>query len=485
MEKKLDHQQFPPVISVLGHVDHGKTTLLDTIRKTNITDKEHGGITQSIGESSVEIEHDGKKRSITFIDTPGHEAFSKMRSHGVASSDIVFLVVAADDGIKPQTKESIGLILEAKIPYIVVITKIDLETAQVTKVKKELVAQEVMLEGMGGEVPFIGVSSKKGEKIKDLLELALVVYDLASISKDKNGKFLGNVIESRIDKRRGALASVIVKNGALSVGDNLYTTTKRVGKVKALIDTFGKNVPEVLPGDAAEILGVGEVLSSGELLFKEEQEKVKTQEKLVTSREPMDLATLMQEKVKSKLPIVVKTHTSGEYEAILSSLPESVEVVFEGRGDIAASDVLLAKDFKAIIVGFNVGIEKQAKSLADNQNTFYRTYTIIYELLDELKDAAGLLHEGPKVRGKAEILAQFDGNEGKIIGASVIEGRIALNDMVVLENDKEEKKAKIISLKQGKKDVKEAGKGKECGFMISPSIDFTIGDVVLSYGPKN
>ncbi len=493
MEDKKQFTQYPPVVSVLGHVDHGKTTLLDAIRKSNIASGEAGGITQSIGASSIEIDsfdssqgkHEGKKRWITFIDTPGHEAFSNMRSHGVSASDVVLLIVAADDGIKPQTIESIEKIKASNLPYIVVITKMDAPGAEIEKVKQQLLKEQVLLEGLGGDVPYIGVSAKTGEKVSDLLDLIAIVYDIREIKKSETEDFLGVVIEAKLDKRRGILASVIVKAGKLAVGEKIYFEAKEVGKVRALVDTFGKQVKEALPGDAVEILGSTEVLSAGSLLATKPGALVVAQAKEVAKYTSADLMKHLAEIKEEKVNIVLKTHTSGELEAISESLPEDVQVIFEGRGDIGVSDVMMAKDFNAIVVGFNVDIEKQAKILADTQGTFYRNYTIIYNLLDELADAVTLIKERAqrKIFGKGQILAVFEGNEGKILGVRVDEGKLKVGDTIVITRGvNETSSSKIMSLKQGKNDIKEIGKGNECGIMIDPMVDFTIGDMVISWG---
>lgn len=482
-QKNGQSQSFPPVVSVLGHVDHGKTTLLDTFRKSSIAAREAGGITQAIGASTVEVTHDGVKRLITFIDTPGHEAFSNMRSHGVSASDIILLVVAADDGIKPQTKESLDKIVASGLPYIVVITKTDAPGANIEKVKQQLAKEGVLLEGLGGDVPYIGVSAKTGDKIADLLELIVIVYDISEVKKTVDSDFEGVVIEAKLDKRRGILASLIVKKGKLSVGEKVFTTSKEVGKVRALTNTALKQVKEALPGDAVEILGLTEVLQAGSVINSKGTTTAVSSSALTTPTD-MDFMKLIQTKQTEKLPVIIKTQTSGEFEAILAALPDDIEVVFEGRGEISASDILKARDFSAIVVGFNVDIEKQAKVLAEASKTFYSTYTIIYNLLDELKDAAELLKERAqrKVLGKAQILATFEGNEGQILGTRIIEGRLMVGDKIVItKGDDETTESKIISLKQGKKDVKELGKGNECGIMIDPQVDFTIGDMVLSF----
>lgn len=483
MEKQIQQSQvYPPVVSVLGHVDHGKTTLLDSVRKSNQASREAGGITQAIGASKIEVTHDGVKRFITFIDTPGHEAFANMRSHGVSASDVVLLIVAADDGVKPQTKESIEKILASKLPFIAVITKMDAPGANIEKVKQELAKEGVLLEGLGGQVPFIGVSAKTGEKIQDLLELIIVVYDFSEIKKDENNDFTGVVIEAKLDKRRGVLASLVIKMGKISVGDKVFTESREVGKVRALIDSTGSQVKTVLPGEAVEILGLTEVLPAGSVVNTKGTTVAEVQKSLGT-HSPTDLMKLLQGGQVEKLPVIVKTQTSGEYEAIQKSLPEDVEVVFEGRGEISVSDILMSRDFNALVVGFNVDIEKQAKTLAESNKTFYRTYNIIYNLLDELKDAVDLIHERAKrkVFGKAQILATFEGNQGQILGVRVQEGRLAIGDKIVVTRGEDETpESKILTIKQGKNDVKEVGKGNECGIMIDPQVDFTIGDMVIS-----
>lgn len=484
MEKtNVPTNTFPPVVSVLGHVDHGKTTLLDTIRKSSVATREAGGITQAIGASKIEITHDGVKRNITFIDTPGHEAFSNMRSHGVSASDIVLLVVAADDGIKPQTKESIEKIIASKLPFIVVITKMDAEGANIEKVKQSLAKEGVLLEGLGGDIPFIGVSAKTGDKIPDLLDLIVIVYDFAEIKKNPSQEFTGVLIEAKLDKRRGVLASLIVKNGKIEVGDKIYTQEKEVGKIRALVDALGTQVKEALPGDAIEIMGLTEVLAAGSVINTKSISLTPVVSKEVATHTTMDLMKILQTKQNEKLPVIIKTQTSGEFEAILGALPEDVQVVYEGRGEISASDIMMARDFNAIVVGFNVEIEKQAKVLADSNKTFYRTYNIIYNLLDELKDAIALIKERAqrKELGRGQILATFVGNEGQIIGVRIIEGKFTVGDKIIITRGEEETpESKIMSLKQGKKDLKELIKGNECGIMIDPQVDFTIGDMVIS-----
>lgn len=477
--------QFPPVVSVLGHVDHGKTSLLDAIRKSDIAGVEHGGITQRIGTSEIEIEHEGKKRSITFIDTPGHEAFFTMRSQGVNASDIALLIVAADDGVMPQTKESIEKIKEAGIPYIVVITKIDVPGAQIEKVKQMILGEGILLEGFGGEVPYMGVSSKTGENIKDLLDLVVLVSDLHPAEKSSELPFMGVVIDSKLDKRRGPVSTLIVKQGKLSTGVKLYHLDQDLGKVRALFNSTGTGVKEAYPGQGVEILGLTKVLDTGAVILDIAQAVVKEAAKPAASPQQfISLASFFTEKDEPGLSVVLKTETSGELDAIKASLPEDIRVAGEGKGDIGVTDILMAKDSKALVLGFNVGIAKDAQLLATSEGVFIKTYSIIYNLLDEMKEALEGLNteEEVKIRGRAEIIAEFPTEVGKILGVKVTEGRLALQDpVIVTRDDVEVGRGKINLLKRGKQEVKEVAKGLECGVTITPIIDFQVGDVLLSH----
>jgi translation initiation factor IF-2 len=476
---------FPPVLSVLGHVDHGKTSLLDSIRKTGIAKREHGGITQKIGASQIEITHEKKLRKITFIDTPGHEAFSNMRSQGVNAADIALLVIAADDGIKPQTKESIDKIKEAGIPYIVVFTKIDLETANIERVKKEVITGGILLEGLGGNVPYIGVSATTREKISDLLDLILLVYDLSGIKKDKNADFSGVVIDAKQDMKRGVAATLVIKSGTLKVADKIFAHGREAGKVRAIIDTFGKNIREATCGDAVEILGLSEVLPAGTVISTKQtglQAKETIQPAIVKA--PMDIREFLKAREQDFVPIVLKTETSAEMEAIKDSLPSKIKVIYEGQGDIAVSDVLLAKDFSALIIGFNVGIATDAKLLAESENVFNKSYRIIYELLDELNQLILAVNTKAQEKelGRGTILASFLGTSGPILGTKVISGRLAVGDRVkILRGEKVIGESSIASIKKGKEDVKIAAINNECGIMIKPEVDFAKGDAIIAY----
>lgn len=476
--------QSAPVVSVLGHVDHGKTSLLDKIRKTGIVEREHGGITQKIGASQVEVTHEGKVRKITFIDTPGHEAFSNMRSQGVDAADLCLLVVAADDGIKPQTKESIEKIKEAKLPFIVVFTKIDLESANVERVKQEIIKDGILLEGLGGNIPFIGVSAKTGEKIQDLLGLIILAYDLAGIKKNKSADFEGVVIDAKQDKRRGVIATVVVKAGTLKITDKIFVHGKEAGKIKAIIDTSGKNIKEAIPGDAVEILGLSEVLPPGTVLRDKPIElQIQAQIKPAVPVS-LDITQFLKTRDRDFVLIILKTESSAEIEAIKNSLPSKIKVVYEGQGDIAVSDVLLAKDLSALIIGFNVTIRSDAKLFAENEGVFNKSYRIIYELLDELSQLITAVNtkEQEKELGRGTILDSFLGTSGPILGTKVVAGRLAVGDKIrIMRSEKNMGSAEIISIRKGKEDTKLVNKNDECGIMIHPEVDFAKGDAIIAY----
>lgn len=491
-DKKNNEQSaiYPPVVSVLGHVDHGKTTLLDKLRKTDIASSEKGGITQRIGASTIEVIHEGKKRSITFIDTPGHEAFSNMRSYGVSASDLALLVVAADDGVMPQTKESIELLKKSKIPFIVVFTKKDVASANLERAKQSVLSENILLEGLGGEVPFIAVSAVTGEGMPDLIDLILLVFDMSGIRKSKSKPFVGVVIESRLDKRRGPVSTIIVKSGVLRVGDELFQGSK-IGKVRALIDPRGSNVREALPSFAVEVLGIEHVLQTGSIVetipSSAYPQVFSPAVALTRGMEPFELQDFFGEQRISSLKIVLKAEGKGELEAIKNSVPSNIEIVYEGIGEITFSDVKVAQDFSATVIGFNVGIAKDAKSFCESEGVLYRNYSLIYDLLEEIKEAQEDFYEQAKekVVGTGEVLASFESQGEKIMGVRVASGRIAKGDNVKVERgEKELGRGKITSVRRGKVEVKEVAKGLECGIIVAPFVDFSVGDMVLSYNKR-
>ena len=341
MDRNENLSARPPIVVVLGHVDHGKTTLLDKIRNTHIQNKEAGGITQKIGASQVTTKDEKK---ITFIDTPGHAAFSKMRSRGADVADIAILVVAADDGVKPQTTEALDYIKKAKIPFIVAFTKTDLPSASPDKATSQLEKLGVVFEGKGGDTPYVSVSGKTGEGIKDLLETITLVSEVNDFKGDENAPLEAVVIETSTGKG-GPLASVVIRNGSLKVGDSLFNE-QLVGKVKGLIGFEGRSIKNVGPGDAAQILGFSVLPVIGT--------KIKTKESLDVTKSQKTTKKEVKESVEGEIRILLKADTAGSLEALIASLPSKVVVIESGVGEIGESDVLMAKSSKAEILAFNI-----------------------------------------------------------------------------------------------------------------------------------
>ncbi len=460
----------PPIVVVMGHVDHGKTTLLDYIRKTNLAAREAGQITQHIGAYQAAL---GNKK-ITFIDTPGHEAFEKMRSRGARVADLAVLVVAADDGVMPQTKEAIRHIKEAKIPLIVAVNKTDLPGLNLEKIKKQLVKEDVLLEGYGGDVVSLPVSAKTGKGVKELLEMISLVAEMEKITGDAHGALEAVVIESELDRNRGPVASVLVKNGTIRQGDNIFVENIK-GKVRAMINDKGERLKEALPGTPVAILGLEKVPAVGAVLTNVGTTK---EEAAAGSAGPTKALT------GDLLKIILKADVAGTLEAIIASLPqEKLQIINSGMGDIGEADILLAKTTGAIVIGFNVRLSASAAKLAETENVKVKTYQIIYELLKELKDVMEVLGKPPEEEslGKAEIIAEFPTEKNKIAGCKVIEGRLALGDKVkILHLEKELGRAMIKSLRKQKEAVPKAELGQECGIILEPQLDFNIGDIVIS-----
>ncbi len=479
---------FPPVVAVLGHVDHGKTTLLDAIRKTNIAQREHGGITQKIGASEIEIMHDSVKRRITFIDTPGHEAFSLMRGRGVQAADIGILVISAVDGVMPQTKESIALLKSSGIPYIVVITKVDVVEKNVEKLKQQLLKEEVTLEEYGGEVPMIEVSSKTNLNIKELLELIILVYDMkrqASFYKySSQNPFEGIVIESKLDPKAGSKATIIIKNGVVNIKDEIYCQDIKA-KVRNIISPTGAQLKSATVGDAVEILGFESVPKVGEIVTTEVKDTVvqKEERKLadLTKEEFLNIGSSINEDI---LAVIICTDTQGSLEAICEAMPEKIRIILQKTGDIESSDILMAKSSGAIILGFNIKARPDVARLADVEKVLFKNYTIIYEMIDEVKDFL----EGKrmamleKIYGKAKILARFPFEKTEVLGIAVLEGRIAKGDKIrILRDDNIIGESLIVSVRQGKNQTSKVESGQEAGIILSPFLDFTIGDMLISH----
>lgn len=477
----------PPVVAVLGHVDHGKTTLLDAIRKTNVAQGEHGGITQHIGAYQVAYHTKESTRLITFIDTPGHEAFSKIRSRGASVADIAILVVAANDSVKPQTVESIRQITAAGIPMIVAINKIDLPGVIVDKVKADLAKAGVQVEGFGGDVPFVLVSATKGTGIRELLELVLLVADMKGLAGDPQGPKSAVVIEARVDKFKGTVATVLVKSGTLTVGTALYEGSKPIGKIRAMTDEQGERVTEAPPGKPVEVLGFT-VLPSIGIEVGDAPKPIAAASAVGPKKETSvaDFLAAMTAADKKRLKLLVKADTSGSLEAVLEALPRAdIDIVRAGLGEITEADILEARATGAVVIGFNVKPGSGVERLAIQEKVVFRTYTIIYELLEEMEDVvAGMedLLKRERELGRGVIIAEFPYEKDRIAGTKVASGRLAKGDMVrVMRGEVEVGKARIKSIRQGKNDVTRVEVGGECGVLLDKKVDFMLQDGIIAF----
>ncbi len=469
-------QKKPPVVTIMGHVDHGKTSLLDYIRKTKLVAKEFGEITQAT--SAYQIKFKGEK--ITFIDTPGHAAFSKMRGRGARVADIVVLVVSATDGVMPQTKESLKIIKEAKVPFVVAINKIDLPEASVDKVKAQLAENEVFVEGYGGNVVAVPISAKTGEGVDQLLEMILLTAELEGLKADPEGKLEAEIIESKADKFCGPVASLIIKNGNLKRGDQILADGI-FGKVKMLKDEWGRLVEVAYPGDPVLILGFSSLPQVGSIVVPADSlssaAPLPPIKRLSSAREPGE--------EEARLKIILKADVLGSLEALSNCLPAEVQVMEKGVGEISESDVLLAKTMGVDIYAFNLSPDSNIQKLAETEKVEIKTFRIIYDLLKEIEERILKILEPTidrKILGRAEIIAIFEMKGEKIAGSRVLEGKINKNQPVILERDgKILAETKIGSLKQQKQDINEATPGMEFGAVFSAKVDFKVGDVILSY----
>lgn len=457
----------PPIVTVLGHVDHGKTTLLDTIRKTSIVEKEAGGITQSIGASVVETK---EKKRITFIDTPGHAAFSQMRSRGARVADIAILVVDASDGVKPQTQEALQLIKAIKIPYIVAITKIDLPAANVEGVLGQLEKEGILFEGRGGGTPYIAVSAKTGKGIDTLLQTISLLSEVSEVKGNPKAVLEAVIIETTKAKA-GPLASVVVRNGTLKKGEVVYSD-KLECKVKGVFDYLGKPIDEILPGEPGQILGFTQLPDVGLLISSEKGGLIRESPALKTRNE--------YKKIKEdELPVVLKAENTGAMEALETSLPPKVIVVSASIGEVLESDVLMAKATGARIFAFGSNVPFGVVKLAEAEKVKIERFEIIYELIDRLNE---ILKGGQEeILGKAEVIASFPFDNKKIAGCKVLQGKISKADKIILmRGEKETGKVKVVSMKKQKQEISQAVAGEEFGVLFEPQLDFQVGDVIVS-----
>jgi translation initiation factor IF-2 len=473
----------PPVVAILGHVDHGKTSLLDVIRQTNKAAKEYGGITQHIGAYQVDV----KERKITFIDTPGHAAFSQMRARGATVTDIAVLVVAADDGVMPQTKESIAHIKAANVPYLVAINKVDLESANVERVKQQLAENEVFVEGYGGDVVSLAVSAKTKKGIDELLEMILLMADLAELKADPKALVEGAVIESSLDRFRGPVATVLVQNGTLRVGD-LVVVGSTKGKLKSMIDADGRQVKEAAPSTPVEILGLEAVPEVGERLLSPAAVIAPKVVEVPKKAAERSVQELLEEPKLTEIKVLLKADVVGSLEAVSTSIEslqtenQRVKFVHKSVGDITESDVLLAASTKALIIGFNVKTSAAALRLATEEKVIIRSYHIIYELLDELKEGLEALAK-PKVTeeivGRAEVIALFESKIGKVAGCKMKEGTIGKASLVrVIHQGEEVGRGRVKSMRHLQEEIAKASGTMEFGLVLDAKLDFTIGDII-------
>lgn len=467
----------PPIVTIMGHVDHGKTTLLDTIRKSSVAAREHGGITQHIG--AYQVEQDG--HLITFVDTPGHAAFEQMRSRGADVADIVVLVVAANDSVKPQTVEAIKHIHRASKPMIVAITKVDLPDISIEKVKGELQKAGVLVEGHGGDIPVVEVSATKNIGIPELLEIINLSWQLTPQPTLPQNPLKAVVVESFMDKGRGSIATVIVKEGTLKVGQKIMVDGEPVS-VRALIDDGGKNITEAGPSKPVEILGFKKALEVGSVVLD-------TNTTVVKEQGPVDYAQIIAraQEVKDKFKIILKADVLGSLEAILNNLPEKVLVVASSVGEVSQTDISFAKVASAPILAFNLKLGNQLKNQAERDGVVIREYKVIYELLEDMEDVSAGFEAAKlqaKVKGRAKIVAIFDIEGKKIAGCMVTMGKLNVGDTVLLKKNEDDAgtETKIVSLKKFKKDVPTVSNGQECGIQLASSIDFEPGNVVESLG---
>ena len=460
-------QNRQPIVVVLGHVDHGKTTLLDAIRSTSVAAREAGGITQNIGASVVETK-DGKK--ITFIDTPGHAAFGKMRSRGAHVADIAILVVAQDDGVQPQTKEAIQIIRDAGIPFVVAGTKSDVAGVNAEVLKGQLEKEQIFFEGRGGDIPFISVSARNKTGITELLEMLILMSEVSGLTGDSKAELEAVVIESNKEKM-GTVASLVVRNGSIKVGDIIFAEEIEC-KVRGIFDDKGKSVKEVLPGYPAKIIGFSEVPQVGASITSEPHAKIAV---VAPPRNKFDLRRLKDDEI----PVIIKASNAGALEAIIASLPPKVVVVDSGVGEINSSDVISAKTGNAYIFAFETKIPNDILKLAEAEKIKIARFDIIYELLLAVDE---ILKKGKVVElGRAEVLAGFPFNNKKVAGSKVVNGRIGKGDHIILMRaEKEIGKGKIVSIRKQKVEVASVGQSEEFGAIIEPQLDFAIGDVIVS-----
>ena len=499
-DRERDLKPRPPVVTVMGHVDHGKTSLLDSIKKTHVTKSEAGGITQHIGAYTVNLS--GKK--ITFLDTPGHEAFTSMRLRGAQTTDIAILVVAADDGVMPQTIEAISHARSADVPIIVAITKIDKPEGNPERVKQELMNENLVPEEWGGDTIVVGVSSKSGEGIDELLEMILLVAEMKELKANPNRRAIGTIIEANLDKAKGPMATILIKNGTLRFGDAIVSGTCS-GRIRAMEDDKGKKVKKAGPSMPVVILGLNDVPNAGDTIYAVNDDKTAkaiadknteiSREKRLSQTTKISLDNLFEkisEEDVKELNVVVKGDVKGSVEALNQSLLKlsteevKISVIHSGVGGINESDVTLASASNAIVIGFNVRPNINAIELAKTEDVEIRTYRVIYEIINDIEQAAkGMLDPDivEEILGRCEIRQTFKlPNNQMVAGVYVLNGKILRNSKVkVLRDDVVIHEGDIASLKRFKDDARELATGFEGGLVIDGFNDIKEGDLLESY----
>ena len=498
IDKEEDLIKRSPVVTIMGHVDHGKTTLLDTIRKSNIVDSESGGITQAIG--AYQVEYNGEK--ITFIDTPGHAAFTEMRARGASVTDIVIIIVAADDGVMPQTKEAIDHALAANVPIIVAVNKIDKPGANPDKIMEEMAALNITPEAWGGKYPFVKISAKTGDNLSELLETILVVAEMLDLKANPNRYAVGSVIESKLDKKVGGVASLLIQNGTLRLGDPIVVGTC-YGKVRSMKTDKGASIVEAGPSTPVEVTGLSGNPNSGDrfMSFETDSEAKSVAERRSLQerdnkfkKQSISLDSLFEtiDSGVKEINVILKTDVRGSEEAVKNALEKidvsgaRVKVIRSDIGNITEGDVVLASASKAIIIGFNVAPSSQTKELAKEQNIEIRLYTIIYKVVEDMENAMkGMLDPEfvEEVTGTCEVRQIFTFSKvGKIAGCYVTDGVIkntsnirVIRDGIVIHD------GKIAGLQRGKDNAKDVKKGFECGVTLENYSDFKEQDVLEAY----
>lgn len=475
----------PPVVVVLGHVDHGKTTLLDYIRKSRLAAKEAGQITQSIGGYEAKVDVKGYNTDkLTFIDTPGHEAFSKLRIRGASIADIAILIVDATASVKPQTIESIMHIKQAGMPYIVALNKIDMPTANIDKVKSDLSKAEVYTEGYGGDIPTVEISAMKGTGVDDLLEALLIIASDHNFTYEPDAPLEAYVVETHQEKA-GISVSCIIKNGSLKVGDTVFAGDKEA-KIRALITDTGARVNEVTPSMPFVLLGFKEIPDVGSVLTTTAGE---ARQSSVFKKTNAEMFTdFFTPDTSQKLNIVLRADSQGSLEAIIPNLEknENIQIVLSSVGDVTESDIFLAKVSKAIVIAFATKISKQAELIAQAEKVVVKTYSIIYNLFEELEAVSDLLKEKDErartFKGEAKVKALFTIEGKSIVGVKVVKGKIDLHDRAELyHNNAVKDEALVLSVKQRAATIESLKKGEEGGLLLDPQLDVKVGDVIKSY----